>query len=75
MPQPIAASADAKGYLECEMAHKGGLQSAAVAVAYAASGDRDHAFEYLEKAYADEGIELLIVICSPAFDSLRATKT
>ena len=72
LPEPIQTSADAKGYLECEMAHKGGLQSGAVAVAYAASGDRDHAFEYLEKAYADEDIELLIVIRSPAFDSLRS---
>ncbi len=71
LPEPIRASADTKGYLECEMAHKGGLQSGAVAVAYAASGDREHAFEYLEKAYADEDIELLIVIRSPAFDSLR----
>ena len=72
LPEPIKASADAKGYIQCEMAHEGGLQSAAVALAYSASGDRDHAFEYLEKAYADEDIELLIVIRSPAFDSLRS---
>jgi len=71
LAEPIAASLDAKGYIQCEMAHTGGIRSAAVAVAYAAGGDRDRAFEYLEKAYADEDVELLIVIRSPAFDSLR----
>ena len=72
LPDPVKASADVKGYLRCEMAHVGGLQSAAAALAYSASRDRDHAFEYLEKAYADEDIELLIVIRSPAFDWLRS---
>ena len=72
LAEPIAASLDAKGYIQCEMAHEGGIRSAAVAVAYAANGDRGHAFEYLEKAYADEDIELLIVLRSPAFDSLRS---
>ncbi len=72
LPAPVAASADAKGYVTCELALEGGIRSAAVALAYAASGDHDHAFESLEKAYADEDIELLIVIRSPAFDSLRS---
>ena len=71
LPQPIAVAANAQGYIECEMAHRGGVRSAAVALAYSASGDRAHAFEYLEKAYADEDIELLIVIRSPAFDPPR----
>ena len=72
LPEPIAASPDARGYVACEMAHKGGIRSGAVALAYSASGDHDQAFEYLEKAYADEDVELLIVIRSPAFDSLRS---
>ena len=70
-PEPIVASSDAKGYRDCAMALTEGIRSSAVALAYAASGDREHAFEYLEKAYSNQDIELLFVIRQPAFDSLR----
>jgi hypothetical protein len=43
-----------------------------VAVAYAAAGDRDKAFEYLERAYSDNDDELLAVIRFPTFDSLHS---
>jgi len=43
-----------------------------VAVASAISGDRDQAFEYLEKAYSDGDNELLIVIRYPALDPIRS---
>ena len=46
--------------------------SAATAVAYAAGGDRDKAFQFLEKAYADKNDELLLAIRYPAFDLLRS---
>jgi hypothetical protein len=46
-------------------------RSAAVAVALAISGDRDQAFHYLEKAYADGDDELLWAIRYPALDPLR----
>ncbi len=47
-------------------------RSAAVAVAAALAGDRDQAFEYLEKAYSDRDSELLFVIRFPALDQLRS---
>jgi predicted deacetylase len=43
-----------------------------VAVAAALAGDRNQAFEYLEKAYADGDSELLFVIRFPALDPLRS---
>ena len=72
LPDPIEATADAKGYIQCAQALKGSIHSGNVALAFAAAGDRDQAFEYLEKAYSDEDIELLIVIRQPAFDPLRS---
>ena len=47
-------------------------RSAAVAVASALAGNRDQAFEYLEKAYSDGDSELLFVIRFPALDQLRS---
>jgi predicted Zn-dependent protease len=72
IPKPISASADAKGYLELTMAMDDSGRSAAVAVASALAGDRDQAFEYLEKAYSDQDSELLFVIRYPALDPLRS---
>jgi hypothetical protein len=46
-------------------------RSGAVAVASALAGDKDHAFENLEKAYTDGDNELLICIRYPALDPLR----
>jgi len=46
-------SADAKSYRELLMDFKGTDRSSAVAIASAIGGDRDQAFEYLEKAYSD----------------------
>ncbi len=42
-----------------------------VAWAYAALGDRDRAFAYLERAYADGAAWLPLAACAPAFDPLR----
>ncbi len=43
-----------------------------VAVAYAAAGEKDKAFENLEKAYTDNDDELMAVIRFPVFDALKS---
>jgi tetratricopeptide (TPR) repeat protein len=63
---------DAKGYLQLMQTLGGTDHSGAVAVAAALAGDKDQAFQYLEKAYNDADSELLISIRYPALDSLRA---
>jgi serine/threonine protein kinase len=71
-PEPIPVSEDAKGYRELMMTLHGSDRSAAVGVAAALSGERDLAFQYLQKANADGDNELLIAIRYPALDSLRS---
>jgi TolB-like protein/Tfp pilus assembly protein PilF len=78
-PNPIPVSGDAKGYLQLTSEMKGTDRTAATAVAAAVTaatltGDRDQAFEYLAKAYADEDNELTIIIRYPALDSLRSDR-
>jgi TolB-like protein/tetratricopeptide (TPR) repeat protein len=72
IPKPTAVSPDAKGYLELAKEMDDSDRSAAVAVAAALAGDRDQAFQYLEKAYSDGDTELLFVIRYPALDALRS---
>ena len=72
VPKPTAASPDAKGYLELTKEMDNSDRSAAVAVASVLAGDRDQAFQYLEKAYTDGDTELLFVIRYPALDPLRS---
>ena len=43
-----------------------------IAVSYALAGDRNKAFEYLEKAFAEQDSELMACIRFPAFDLLHA---
>ena len=45
---------------------------AAIAVGFALAGDRNQAFESLEKAFAEEDDELIFAIRYPAFDSIRS---
>jgi serine/threonine protein kinase/tetratricopeptide (TPR) repeat protein len=63
---------DAKGYLQLMLTLEGTDRSGAVAVASALAGDKDQAFENLEKAYTDGDNELLICIRYPALDLLRS---
>ena len=66
-------TANAKGYLALSLAALSGDEwRAAIAQAYAMDGDRDKAFEYLEKAYANEDVELILGVRSPALDSIRS---
>jgi TolB-like protein/Flp pilus assembly protein TadD len=71
-PKPIPVSEDAKGYLQLTLRLEGSDRSTAAAVAAALVGNREEAFEYLEKAYSDGDNELLIGIRYPALDSLRS---
>jgi serine/threonine protein kinase/TolB-like protein/tetratricopeptide (TPR) repeat protein len=65
-------NADAQGYVQLMEAGSNGTLPANVAVAYALAGNRDKAFEFLEKAYADRDDELTAVIRFPAFDHLKS---
>jgi eukaryotic-like serine/threonine-protein kinase len=71
-PKPILVSSDAKGYLQLILRMHGTDVTTAAAVAAALLGDRDQAFQYLEKAFADGDNELLIGIRYPAIDPLRS---
>ena len=71
-PKPVPVSGDAKGYLQLILRLEGSDRSTAAAVASALAGNRDQAFEYLEKAYSDGDNELLIGIRYPALDPLRS---
>jgi eukaryotic-like serine/threonine-protein kinase len=65
-------SPDAKGYAEFMDAISNGKLPADAGVAYALAGNRDKAFEHLEKALADRDDELTAVIRFPAFDHLKS---
>ncbi len=65
-------SPDAKGYLQLMMTLDGTDRSAAVAGAAMRAGQKDMAFEYLNKAYEDGDNELTFIIRDPALDPLRS---
>ena len=65
-------NADAQGYVQLMEAGSNGRLPANVAVAYSLAGNRDKAFEFLEKAYADRDDELTAVIRFPAFNHLKS---
>jgi len=70
---PGSFSSDAKGYLALTLATASeGSRLSPLASAYALVGDREKAFERLEKAYAEEDEELINNIRFPAFDSIRS---
>jgi serine/threonine protein kinase/tetratricopeptide (TPR) repeat protein len=70
--KPIQVSEDAKGYLQLMSTLEDSDRSAAVALAATLAGDRELAFQSLEKAYADGDNELLISIRYPGLDPLRS---
>jgi predicted Zn-dependent protease len=70
---PGSWSPDARGYGDLALAGSANQDwTTAIAAAYALRGDRDKAFQYLEKAFAGEDIELIIGIRYPAFDAIRS---
>jgi TolB-like protein/predicted Ser/Thr protein kinase len=69
------ATPDAKGYLAMAKAMNltdNADASATVAIAYALLGDRDQAFQYLDKSYSNRDSQLLFAIRLPALDSIRS---
>jgi eukaryotic-like serine/threonine-protein kinase len=71
-PSAAPLSPDAKGYCEAVKGMTASVHTSALALAYSIAGDRDQAFQYLEKAYSDGDNELLLVIRYPALDPLRS---
>ncbi|MGA7855433.1 MAG: protein kinase [Candidatus Acidiferrales bacterium] len=67
-----AWSPNAQGYAEFMDAVSNGSVPADAAVAYSLAGNRDKAFENLEKAFNDRDDEITAVIRFPAFDSLKS---
>ena len=57
------------------MTLEGTDRSAAVAAAAVHAGNRDMAFEYLDKSYKDGDNELLFIIRDPALDPVRSDPT
>ncbi|MGA9527595.1 MAG: protein kinase [Terriglobales bacterium] len=72
VPNPVSFSPDAKGYCEAAKSMTGSVSTSATALAYSIAGDRDQAFQYLEKAYSDGDNELLLIIRYPGLDPIRS---
>jgi eukaryotic-like serine/threonine-protein kinase len=72
--KPGSWSPDAKGYQElAEAAFSGRTEvSAWLALNASTIGDRNKAFQYLEKAYANQEIELILCIRYPTLDPIRS---
>jgi len=70
----VHTTPDARGYIVMmqQFRPEDSDTPSAIAVAYAAAADRDHAFQYLEKAYANQDNELFWALRYPALDSLRS---
>ena len=73
-PAPITGSfsADAQGYLKLAQDPHARPAPTMIALIYALQGDRNKAFEYLEKAYSEQDSELMACIRFPAFDVLHS---
>jgi serine/threonine protein kinase/Tfp pilus assembly protein PilF len=72
-PFPGSWAPDAQGYSRLTLAVPPEQNTvAAVAVAFALAGNRNKAFETLEKAFSDQDDELIFCLRYPAFDSLRS---
>jgi serine/threonine protein kinase/tetratricopeptide (TPR) repeat protein len=66
------ASPDLQGYLKLMLTAGDTAPPTNIAVTYALAGDRNKAFEYLEKAYTEQDSELSACIRFPAFDVLKS---
>jgi serine/threonine protein kinase/tetratricopeptide (TPR) repeat protein len=74
-PIPGSWSPDATGYRDLALtAFNKPEEKTWVAMALSATGERDKAFEYLQKALADQEIELVLGIRFPVFDPLRSDR-
>jgi TolB-like protein/predicted Ser/Thr protein kinase/cytochrome c-type biogenesis protein CcmH/NrfG len=72
---PEGWSKDIDGYIKAMIAGEktyGPSQWSYIASAYALKGDKDKAFEYLEKCYKNDDTEMLMTLFLPSMDSLRS---
>jgi len=69
---PVANTPDAQGFIKSMLNPDHRPVPANAALAFALAGERDKAFEYLERAYSEEDSELLAVVRFPGFDSLHS---
>ena len=67
-----SATPDYRGYLKLLTIPGSFAPPTNIAVSYALAGDRNKAFDYLEKAFAEQDSELMACIRFPAFDPLRS---
>jgi eukaryotic-like serine/threonine-protein kinase len=73
LPGTGAVSEDKKGYQElAQIQLSKGFAYTWAALILSASGEREKALGYLEKAYAEDEVELILCIRYPAFDPLRS---
>ena len=70
--KPVPVSPDAKGFCELSQKIDGSDRSGQSAMACAAGGNRELAFHFLEKTYADGDNSMLFLIRYPGIDSLRS---
>jgi eukaryotic-like serine/threonine-protein kinase len=70
----VPASQDQQGYLKLMLDPRSTAPPTNIAVIYALAGDRHKAFEYLEKARAEQDSELMACIRFPAFDLLHSDR-
>jgi tetratricopeptide (TPR) repeat protein len=72
-PLPGSWTPDAKGYRDLALAaFNKPEENTWVALALSATGDRSRALDYLEKAFSDQEIEVVLCIRYPSFDPIRS---
>ena len=72
-PTPGSWSGDAKGFHDLALqAFNQPDQTTWAALAFSATGDRNRALDYLEKAQANQEIEVILCIRYPSFDPIRS---
>ena len=75
IPIPGSSSPDAKGYRDLAQAGLSKPDSMTwVALAMSATGERNKAFEYLDKAFSAQEIELVLCIRYPTLDPIRSDR-
>jgi len=75
IPIPGSWSPDAKGYRDLAQAGLSKPDSMTwVALAMSATGERNKAFEYLDKAFSAQEIELVLCIRYPTLDPIRSDR-
>jgi hypothetical protein len=73
VPAPGSPSPDAKGYRDLAQAAFSKQDSMTwIALAMSVTGERDKAFDYLDKALSAQEIELVLCVRYPTLDPIRS---